>query len=187
MLIDEDKKCWKQELVEAVFNKDEANLICAISISNRGSCDRLIWAGSAKGIFIVNNAYFKESMSLRSNLGESSFSGDNEAQWKEVWKLGVPRKVKQLLWKCLNNILPTNVNLSKKKIIESNLCPICKREAESVVHVLWSCSAVTDVWGGETSLFRKWHRNFAEFHLPWSEMVLKVDQDSLDLAAVIFH
>lgn len=50
--------------------------------------------------------------------------------------MGVLGKIKQLVWKSLTNILPTKGNLFKKQVIDSNLCPICKREEESVVHVL---------------------------------------------------
>lgn len=31
-------------------------------------------------------------------------------------------------------------------IIDTNLCPICQREEETTVHVLWNCLATTDVW-----------------------------------------
>lgn len=36
-LIDEDRKVWNREVVEAVFNKEEAHRICSIPISIRGA------------------------------------------------------------------------------------------------------------------------------------------------------
>jgi len=45
--------------------------------------------------------------------------------------------------------------LCRHKVVEDNLCPCCTREAESVLHALWSCLAAQDVWGGGTIVFQK--------------------------------
>ncbi|XP_042979990.1 uncharacterized protein LOC122310179 [Carya illinoinensis] len=42
--------------------------------------------------------------------------------------------------------LPTNLNLGKKKVVESPLCPICLNDTKTVSHALWSCKAAQDVW-----------------------------------------
>ncbi|KAF5462969.1 hypothetical protein F2P56_018929, partial [Juglans regia] len=44
----------------------------------------------------------------------------------------------------MGKLLAHQKNLVKKKIVESDLCQICKREAESIVHAVWNCPAATD-------------------------------------------
>lgn len=106
--------------------------------------------------------------------------------WKDLWQLEVPAKVKLLIQKGLNNILPTKDSLLRRNIVESNLCRVCAREKETTVHVLWVCPAPADIWGGETSLFRKWKRFYPDFQQLWGEMIGKLNQESIELAVVLF-
>jgi hypothetical protein len=50
-------------------------------------------------------------------------------------------------WRACHNILPTRSNLAKRKVVEDSLCPCCKREPKTTLHVLWNCPAAQDVWG----------------------------------------
>lgn len=43
-------------LVEAIFSREEADMIKKILISQGGSSDRLIWRYTSNGIFFVKNA-----------------------------------------------------------------------------------------------------------------------------------
>jgi hypothetical protein len=75
--------------------------------------------------------------------------------WKGIWNLQVPNPVKLFLWRACNNLLPTKENLHRGKIVDDNkYCSCCTREAESVIHALWSSPAVQDV-RGEALLFSK--------------------------------
>ena len=58
-------------------------------------------------------------------------------------------------WRACNEILPTKLNLSKRKIIADAMCPICLRFPESVVHTLWDCGAARDVWAGSLKILQK--------------------------------
>ena len=58
--------------------------------------------------------------------------------WKTLWKLKVPNKIKVFGWWACRSILPTWVNLSKKRIIAGNRCEACKMEPETEIHVLWN-------------------------------------------------
>jgi hypothetical protein len=39
--------------------------------------------------------------------------------------------------------------------VEDNICPCCRREVETTLHVIWNCPATQDVWGGGSILFQK--------------------------------
>ncbi|KAG6639486.1 hypothetical protein CIPAW_10G104200 [Carya illinoinensis] len=117
-LIDKVTILWKKEVVAAVFREDEAKLIQSIPLSSKGSCDRRIWEASARGIFSVKSANFLETLLQKRSTGDTSSSGSANGLWKKIWCLNVPGKVKMLLWKCFNIILPTRDNLFRKNIVE---------------------------------------------------------------------
>ena len=62
-----------------------------------------------------------------------------------MWQLRVPSKVKTFVWRACTNLLPTMVNLVKRKV---GFSPIysCKRELENTLHVLWGCENIKFVW-----------------------------------------
>lgn len=62
---------------------------------------------ASNGKFFVKSAYFVDYEMKRLNRGQSSNAAGGKVPWKKVWALQVPRKVKQVLWKSLNDILPT--------------------------------------------------------------------------------
>jgi hypothetical protein len=37
-------------------------------------------------------------------------------------------------------------NLYKRKIVEDALCPICGREQETTLRILWTCISAMDAW-----------------------------------------
>lgn len=46
-----------------------------------------------------------------------------------------------------NYILPTKDNLQKKEVVQDSTCMLCEREVKTIIHVIWQCPAVQDVWG----------------------------------------
>ncbi|XP_042969107.1 uncharacterized protein LOC122301794 [Carya illinoinensis] len=114
----------QENLVKAIFNEEEAKLICSIPISKRGARDKRIWAGSKKGIFSVKSVYFIDTKLSSRSMGESSPGGWNKRIWKELWQLEVSGKVRMFIWRSLSNILPAKDRLYRRKIVDSNLCPI---------------------------------------------------------------
>ena len=55
-------------------------------------------------------------------------------------------------WRACNDILQTKLNLSKQKIIDDVMCPICMRFLESAIHALWECDAAKDVRFGSLKI-----------------------------------
>ena len=51
------------------------------------------------------------------NAASSSDSSHQSAFWKCIWKLHVPNKIKNFLWKVCSNALSTKVNLKKEKFL----------------------------------------------------------------------
>jgi len=65
----------------------------------------------------------------------------------EVWSMDVSNPVKMFIWRACHNVLPTRLNLLKRKIIDDVTCPCYGRDEETIVNALWNCPAAQDVWG----------------------------------------
>ena len=59
--------------------------------------------------------------------------------WRRLWRLDVPSKVKNLMWRAANNVLPTADNLRSRKVQVPSLCSVCNAFNESVLHTLVDC------------------------------------------------
>lgn len=89
-LIDVDTKRWNTRLIEEVFLPNEVKAILSIPLSVTGQEDRIIWRGTAKGIFTVRSAYYMAMEDKTQKQAESSGRGDFSELWKLLWKLQVP-------------------------------------------------------------------------------------------------
>ena len=56
--------------------------------------------------------------------------------WAKLWKLQIPNKIKLFGWRACLDILPTRVNLARRKILEDDKCEVCLLAKESGYHVL---------------------------------------------------
>ena len=75
--------------------------------------------------------------------------------WGILWKMVMPNAEKKFMWRACNDLLPTKVNLYRRKIVDDDKCPICNMEGESVCHILWTCPSAMDVWGVSIRQFHK--------------------------------
>lgn len=99
--------------------------------------------------------------------GECSSAAVGLINQKQMWSLNVPMKIKMFAWKAVHSILPTLQNLAKRRVVEVDMCGICKREVESVLHVLWSCPATSDVWAIAQFPVQKLPISFLDFSVLW--------------------
>jgi hypothetical protein len=80
-LIDDSTKWWNYELIREVFPEDEVRRICSMVLSPLGQKDKIVWAGTKKGIFTVHNAYHKAKELYLKNEGGCSTEGNKERMW----------------------------------------------------------------------------------------------------------
>ncbi|XP_041017867.1 uncharacterized protein LOC121260078 [Juglans microcarpa x Juglans regia] len=119
--------------------------------------------------------------------GESSMKSGLEKCWKKLWKLEVPRNVKNFLWKACQGVLPTRLNLYKKQAVDSPIYMVCKKEAELEVHVLWRCVAANDIWNDAASLVQKWNVNEMDFLEFWIRCTETLNEVTLSWVAVMLR
>ncbi|KAG6642613.1 uncharacterized protein LOC122276927 [Carya illinoinensis] len=93
-----------------------------------------------------------------------------------------------LIWRVCHESLATKLNLFKKRIVDSLLCPVCQQEPESVMHALWSCNSVQDVWGVSLRKLQKgvvMENNFKEL---WTLLIADLESEELvEFAATVYQ
>ncbi|KAL0405475.1 UNVERIFIED_CONTAM: hypothetical protein Slati_3861400 [Sesamum latifolium] len=75
--------------------------------------------------------------------GTSSFRGHS---LNFIWKSKAPPKVVLFAWRCVQNALPTFVNLQRRGVPLSDGCGGCEADSEDIVHVLFFCNFARLVW-----------------------------------------
>ena len=140
----------------ATFHMEEVEAICQIPLSQRGVNDDIIWLHNLKGLFTVKLAYHvaRKLLTDGNRVGTSGGSVERK-MWYAIWKLKLPNKIKIFGWRACHDILPTAVNLTRRKVISKNNCPLCMRELESTVHALWDYATVQDIWAGSIQKLQK--------------------------------
>ena len=137
---------WDKERINAMFHPFDADAILQVPLSRRVVQDVVVWFGSKKGNYAVKSGYYvaKQLRMEESNLGESSRQGMNGAFWSRIWQANVPNKIKKISWRACLNILPTQANLARRRVVEEAWCNSCQLQDESVFHVLWGGTRCLD-------------------------------------------
>ena len=94
-----------------------------------GGLDKLIWAGSLKGIFDVKSAYGI----IMESTNNSTFS----ASW--IWKTDLLPKIKMFLWLCAHNSIGVKYCIGKRGVVQDEVCPLCCNGVETILHALRDC------------------------------------------------
>ena len=70
--------------------------------------------------------------------------------WNDIYSLPfivtIETKIREFQYKILNNIVFTNEKMFKFKMTDSPLCSFCKREVESLEHLLYYCDVTKTFW-----------------------------------------
>lgn len=131
-------------------------MINLIPIGDIVEPDRLIWPWNRNGVCSVKSGYYwKHLRSSRSIVNNCHSSHQvNSDCWKIIWNLPTLPKIRAFFWRALSNAIPTYLNLFRRKLIRSPLCPICHNFEESIEHILLLCPWVTAVWFGSPLGYR---------------------------------
>ena len=93
-LIEPHHGTWQGDLIRHTFSPDDAWSIMSIPLSSKLPPDRLIWAYTSKGNFMVRSAYKIALSSSSAQRSENSSSGNRSSFWKNLCRLNVPNKIK---------------------------------------------------------------------------------------------
>ena len=128
---------WKWELFSFDLPQSIKEKIKAIPIQLHGSGrDTVLWKFSQNGEFTTSLAY---QLAIQGEEAITQFHG----QW--IWKLDLLPRITNFLWLCLHGSIPVRGVLTKRGINCDKVCPLCKEQDESIVHLLRGCIFTRDL------------------------------------------
>jgi len=102
--------------VRDTFWVEDANIILSLPLSVQRE-DFPAWHPDPKGIFSIRSAYAlgKKIMDHQNN-NDASSSGAVESgfDWRKIWRLDVPNKVKLFVWRMAHNSLQVKLNIARR-------------------------------------------------------------------------
>jgi hypothetical protein len=112
-----------------------------------GGVDKIWWVPSRKGKFEVRSFY----NILISNVSFPFL-------WKSIWRTKAPLRVAFFVWSTAFGKILTLDNLRKKNMVLINRCGMCKRDEESIDHLLLHCKCAQFLWNAFFfSVVLAWH------------------------------
>jgi hypothetical protein len=127
---------WEVDVFASFFQVLHATRV------NRDRADRLWWVASKKGLFKV-----------KSFFSSLTCSGDSRFPWKCVWRTQAPPRAAFFTWSTALGKILTVDNLRKRHLIIVDRCWLCKRDGESVDHILLHCDVASALWNNIFSRF----------------------------------
>ncbi|GAA0163397.1 hypothetical protein LIER_39587 [Lithospermum erythrorhizon] len=78
--------------------------------------------------------------------GSGSTARNEDGLWKHLWSIKIPPRVKNFIWRCLHNILPTKDKLLKGRLNVDGTCMLCGEDGETLFHILLPCQFSRRFW-----------------------------------------
>jgi ribonuclease HI len=148
-LIDPTTGVWDEELLRNIFYDVDVNRILQIPLHNHGFDDFIAWAFTKHGRYTIRSGYHTQwRHSFGPRAGHLAIPGTSAMNpvWKSVWRLKIPSKIKIFLWRALHGILPLKSILVNRHVGTSGQCPICSIAPEDIMHLLFQCDIVRQLW-----------------------------------------
>ncbi|RYR74895.1 hypothetical protein Ahy_A02g009608 [Arachis hypogaea] len=149
--------------------------------------DNYCWKFNKRGEYEVKGAYH---MIRSHNKGPESNSAPIQTEqqfWKKLWKMKIPLRTQNFIWRLMNKSLPTCNNLQRRGIRCSEICPRCWKKEESDTHLFRDCEWVQRLWfispltlrteAATEVLLQDWIRS----------MVVKIGEEMSDFFVCVLH
>ena len=181
-LINLELNAWRYEDIRTIFHSDEADAICQIPLSRRCVVDTMIWLHNPRGVFTVKSAYHvaRRTISKAAQVGTSRGCTAKQV-WDALWKLRIPNKFKVFAWRACHDILPTAVNLTRRRVVQEDKCSVCTIESESSIHALWDCATAQDIWAGSVRKLQKFKHGQSDLLQLMEELLERLSLEEMEL------
>jgi len=146
-LIDHESNSWNHNVINYYFDVGTVQEILKTPLFHQVEEDQLIWKAEKNGHYSVKSAY-RLCMEV---IADNSFL-HCPGSWSNIWRLKVPPKVKNLVWRICRGCLPTPARLLDKGVNCSSMCAVCEESYEDASHVLYDCPKARGVWQNNSML-----------------------------------
>lgn len=92
--------------------------------------------------FVVSIRSAKVISSLRCMMKNAS----GFKSWNTLWKLQLPPKVKNFLWRSVTGTLPVSSHLHVRRVNVELNCPRCADATKTMEHAFQDCPMASQVW-----------------------------------------
>ncbi|XP_074328418.1 uncharacterized protein LOC141666327 [Apium graveolens] len=140
-LLKDEAKEWDRDLIHDLFNDEDARRILKIPLSMRYEDDLWFWTEDEKGKYTIKSGYRLLCRTFNQNMVRGS-----NFYWIKLWALPIPPKVKNFIWRAIQDNLPTLCNLQERHVEVASLCPVCKQAEENLEHFLYNCPFTQRCW-----------------------------------------
>ena len=96
-------------------------------------------------------------MTYQPFLGDSWSGGliDFRQEFRKIYTTTNVTKFRSFQYRLLQRALVTNIHLQKWGLIDTCLCSFCGSHKETVLHILWECEFVRDLWNNVCEYIEK--------------------------------
>ena len=97
-------------------------------------------------MYTVQSAYLMLNDETCRLLQEDGPGLSSEGDWKLIWRLEVPPKVRVFWWRVMHEFLPARQILHGRHIERLAACEVCGADQETIRHVLLECTMAKLFW-----------------------------------------
>ena len=108
-------------------------------IEDAEAIDEVYWNGSPSGGFTLGSA-----MKLVQANAETELAIDKN--WKEIWQLAVPQRIRFFMWLSYQDRIMTNGNRFIRHLTDDPRCYVCGEVEENTLHILRECPVAKILW-----------------------------------------
>lgn len=137
---------WNTDILGNHVCQEDQELIKQIPVLGSSRGDKLIWFYTGNGLYSVKSGYKVAWERFGSLANAGSSSSADAFNWKRIWKMKVPPKIRVFLWKGLRGYLPVRERLCHKGLGSEQSCPRCGHPVESICHALLYCPVSVATW-----------------------------------------
>ncbi|KAE8801264.1 hypothetical protein D1007_23159 [Hordeum vulgare] len=150
-LISHDHRWDERALAEQLLPMD-ADIVGRIPLSHTPQEDFYAWQYKRSGVFSVRSCYRMVMATKARREGwlnedtESSHTTQEENNWKRLWGVQVPSKLRMFAWRLARASLPTGHERGRRHMTTEVSCPICHAAVDTWRHALLDCNMAKSVW-----------------------------------------
>ena len=106
---------------------------------------KMVYNTIAEDAMVIHNKYLKWLQELGTNFCEGIYQFGLEHL--NIYKVTNEAKYRSFQYRLLQRGLVTNIQLYKWKITTTELCSFCSEEKETIIHLMYHCKIVQELWG----------------------------------------
>jgi hypothetical protein len=122
-----DEKSWNLPLISSLFEPNSVLKIVKTPLYNSVTADKRICHREKDGMYSVKSAYH---LCVQEELDPIHLK--MTGNWNLIWKLKIPPRVKNLLWRICRQCIPT-------------VCALCNEHDEDSRHIFFDCSSSKNI------------------------------------------